>query len=144
VISDCVIEKVKEDQCIRNVSEQHEELKSAIKELRSMPFEKMSSKSSGGNNSKNADFDTLHSQVQEMIKVCYSLALELSSEREQRNHQFSDAAIRLKTMEEAMTASRPSGASMPPKTHAQRQGSTWSWLDLRRTRFWEDADWATR
>jgi hypothetical protein len=105
VITDCVVEKVKEDQCIRNVSEQHEQLKEAIKDVKAMAATSNSNTpGQAPGDVRSPDFDSLHSMMKEMMKISYSLAKELGTEKEQRSRDFMDAAKRLEVMEHAITS----------------------------------------
>jgi len=122
VISDCVIERVKEDQCIRNVSEQHDQLKEAIKELRALPASSLPGGGDGGA-PRQAELDNLHGMVKEMVKISYSLAKEIGTEREQRSRDFTEAQDRLEVMEQA-TAGASSAAQGDRSLSASARQST--------------------
>lgn len=103
VISDCVIEKMKEDHCIKSVAEQLDQLKEVIQELRNMP----SGPSSNNTFERKNELENLHGLVKEMVKVSYSLAQEMSSERQQRERDFCEAQERLAAVEQRL----PQGGS---------------------------------
>jgi hypothetical protein len=109
VISEFVVEKVKDDHSIRSASEHHEKIKEDIKELREMPVPKPQE-------GMHAELDSLRNMVKESLNISYALAKELSSDREPRGTDFTAATQRLKVMEQEISnSSRPRSATRAPQ-----------------------------
>jgi len=98
MIMDRVVERVKEDECLRKVTAQYEQVKLALDEL----LIKIGAFDAGPNQMGNNSSDTV-----ELFKMVQTTSLDLRRLRQQRNRDYSEAVTRFDGLERALGAEQP-------------------------------------
>lgn len=112
MISGNVLGKVREDEIFRRASDQYEQLKDVIQDLRTLPSKAGIAALSDGQSSHTGT-DSLHTLINNVLQISQSLANELDAERHQRSSNFAETLRRLEVIERKMSTDPEAAENSP-------------------------------
>jgi hypothetical protein len=107
-IAERVLERVREDESIRLVKQQYQELKGNLQDLLlRLDSGATHDQTTSSTSIDLREFDSLRDVVNESVKLNRSLGLELRHQRQQRNQDVAGMSSRLEAIERSLSGNRP-------------------------------------